>query len=203
MPTLYTGTQCPDSAYLHTPLIEICRATNQEALHIAAQQVTSYDYLLFTSRYAVKYWAEHCNMSILPCKPIVVSIGSATTQALLCAGANDVVQVEHDDSYGVVQWFSNQPRGKVFIPRSNIALPIIPNELQDLGFSVSTIVAYENQIPHNVCKVDLSTIERIIFTSPSTVRNFIQIYGSLPTDKQIVARGAITQEYIDRIRANS
>ncbi len=199
MLTLYTGTQSPNPSYIHTPLIEICKAQNQAALKQAAKQVEQYNYLLFTSRYAVQHWAEHCNISQLRAKPIIVSIGNSTTQALQLSGAQNIEQVEHDNSYGVAQWFAKQPRGRVLIPRSNLALPIIPNKLTELNFSVDTVIAYENRMPQQPHKVDLNTIERIIFTSPSTINNFIKLYGTLPLSKQLIARGIVTQQHLNNI----
>ena len=126
----------------------------------------------------------------------IVSIGSTTTEALRLAGAKIIKQVEKDDSYGVVDWFSRQLRGRVLIPRSNLALNIIPEGLRNLGYDVTTVTAYENRMPENVGKVDLDLIDTIIFTSPSTIDNFIRLYGYLPADKQLLTRGRITEKHL-------
>ncbi len=39
---------------------------------------------------------------------------------------------------------------------------------------------------------DLKTIDEIVFTSPSTVRGFLEIFGHLPQDKRWHAIGPIT-----------
>ena len=46
--TLYTGLVSPNPDYIHTPLIEI------EPVSFVEPSIEDYDYLLFTSRYAVK-----------------------------------------------------------------------------------------------------------------------------------------------------
>lgn len=136
----------------------------------------------------------------------IVSIGPTTTNALQQAGFKTVEQVEHDDSYGVIDWFSRQchkendhTQGSVLIPRSNLALPIIPDGLRRLGFEVETIVAYENHMPEQPQKVDLTQIDRIVFTSPSTLDNFLHLYGSLPRDKELLTRGAVTKQHLQNI----
>lgn len=198
MTTLYTGAICPDPTYLHTPLIEIARVDDDSELRTTASRLQEFDYLLFTSRFAVKYWAE--SGGGFDAKNLV-SIGTTTTAALRKMGvAITIHQPEKDDSYGVIDWFSTQEKGRVLIPRSNIALPLIPNGLRALGFAVDTVTAYINRMPSAPVKVNLDNIDRIIFTSPSTVDNFIRLYGEIPKGKEIVARGAVTkgrlEEYI-------
>ena len=193
MKTLYTGISCPDTSFVHTPLIEIKPVTDTSRLEKAADEVDTYDYLLYTSRHAVTYFQPRCQ------HPVIVSIGPVTTEALRLAGAETIKQVEKDDSYGVIDWFAEQPRGRVLIPRSNLALSIIPEGLRNLGFDVTTVTAYENRMPENAMKVDLSQVDTIVFSSPSTIDNFIRLYGKLPTDKQLLTRGRITERHLQEV----
>ena len=181
--TLYTGLVSPNPDYIHTPLIEI------KPIDYAVPPRERYDYLLFTSRYAVKHWKGGFSGRI-------VSIGPSTTQALKTAGAEDVEQTEIDDSYGVIDYFSRQPRGRVLIPRSNLALDIIPEGIKALGFDVETLTVYHNVYPRCVRRVNLSNIRRVVFTSPSTIDNFITTYGDLPSHIEYVTRGRITAQHL-------
>lgn len=182
--TLYTGMVCPNPDYIHTPLIEI------EAVSYSPPPATDYDYLLFTSRYAAKLWKGDFQGR-------VVSIGSTTTQALKDAGATEVEQTAQDDSYGVIEHFSRLPRGRVLIPRSNLALDIIPDGLRKAGFDVTTLTIYNNVYPRHVRRVNLSNIQRVVFTSPSTIDNFIKTYGELPSHIEYVTRGKITEQHLE------
>lgn len=193
MKTLYTGISCPDTSFVHTPLIEIKPVADTSRLEKAADEVDTYDYLLYTSRHAVTYFPPRC------LHPVIVSIGPVTTEALRLAGAETIKQVEKDDSYGVIDWFAEQPRGRVLIPRSNLALSIIPEGLRNLGFDVTTVTAYENRMPEDAMKVDLSLVDTIVFSSPSTIDNFIRLYGKLPTDKQLLTRGRITEKHLQEV----
>ena len=191
MTVLYTGAVCPNPEYLHTPLIEIVALENFSELQAAAKRLQEFDYLLFTSRFAVKYWAESGGGFDVK---NVVSIGAKTSEALQKLGVKNICQTAKDDSYGVIDWFSAQKKGRVLIPRSNIALPIIPDGLKALGFEVETITAYKNQMPANAQKVSLEKIDKIIFTSPSTVDNFVKLYGGIPKDKILETRGVVTEK---------
>ena len=194
MPTLYTGLISPDANYIHTPLIEIVPVDDDTQLRRAIADIDSYDYVLFTSRYAAKYLGA---LSVMHTR--IVSIGRTTTKALHQIGVEEVSEVEEDNSYGVVSWFSSQSRGRVLIPRSNLALPIIPEGLRQLGFEVDCVTAYINRMPEHPKKVNLDEIDRIVFTSPSTIDNFIRLYGALPEKKELVTRGPITEQHLQTI----
>ena len=194
MPTLYTGLTSPDANYIHTPLIEIVSVDDDTQLRRAIADIDSYDYVLFTSRYAAKYVGA---LSVMHTR--IVSIGRTTTKALHQIGVEEVDEVEEDNSYGVVSWFSSQSRGRVLIPRSNLALPIIPEGLRQLGFEVDCVTAYINRMPEHPKKVNLDEIDRIVFTSPSTIDNFIRLYGALPEKKKLVTRGPITEQHLQTI----
>ena len=194
MKTLYTGLTAHDASYIHTPLIEITPVDDDTALRRAADNIDSYDYVLYTSRYTATYMG-----ALLAKARKTVSIGSATTEALRQMGVKEIEQVERDNSYGVINWFSRQPRGRVLIPRSNLALPIIPDGLKALGFEVECITAYINRMPQHPQKVSLNEIARIVFTSPSTIDNFIRLYGRLPSGKELVTRGPVTERYLQTI----
>jgi uroporphyrinogen-III synthase len=59
------------------------------------------------------------------------------------------------------------------------------------GALVTEMTIYENTKP---AKRDLPSvnIEGVIFTSPSTVRNFLADYGTIPPSWQIMAKGPVT-----------
>jgi hypothetical protein len=111
-------------------------------------------------------------------------------------------QVEKDDSYGVIDWFARRrKKGTVLIPRSNLALPIIPEGLEKLGFKVTCVTAYLNLPPENPKMVPLRNIKQIIFTSPSTIDRFVELYGSLPEGITYKTRGQVTQQHLETKQA--
>lgn len=198
--TLYTGTVCPDKNMLHTPMIEIHPLEDTRMLDASIAKLADYDYLLFTSRYAVKYWFEAFHRLKKRVDDInmvkVVAIGDTTAEALRKEGIQDILLPDVDDSYGVMTLFDHLSRGKVLMPRSRLALSLIPDGLTERGFSVTTVTVYDNRCPAHIVKTDLRRVKKIIFTSPSTVDNFIQVYGSLPNHIRYRSRGRVTEEYI-------
>lgn len=265
-PTLYTGTlpaiEKRKADYTYTPLIEInyqqtyftFEDDTDEGLHNYYQGkdidepdadlgIYFANYILFTSQYSVNaaykdiqallYHEDAHNLCF-------ISIGDTTTEALHKAGVKDVIQVEKDNRYGVIEWFKKEkeklvaakPRyeqvikklnelyGKkeqnayyykeadflawydnrlVFYPHSSLSSEAIPLALQELGFSVDSVVAYNNELPKNPRRVNLNHFKRIVFTSPSTIDNFIKLYGKLPENTEFITRGPITQAHLEEV----
>jgi uroporphyrinogen-III synthase len=46
-------------------------------------------------------------------------------------------------------------------------------------------------------KPDLNHVQEIVFTSPSTVLAFLEIFGALPKGKKLIAIGPITQQQLE------
>ncbi len=203
VPTLYTGAVCRDPNAIHTPLIRIEPLADTRVLKESIGQLAQYDTLLFTSRFAVRYWLEAFRESGAPWSALtrltIVSIGPVTTEALRHEGIEQVVQTDADDSYGVLKWFANQSPRHILLPRSDLALDIIPEGLREQGHTLTTVTAYRNRCPDHPRKVNLSNIKRVIFTSPSTVDRFIKVYGELPSHIEYVCRGVVTQAHLDQL----
>ena len=265
-PTLYTGTlpaiEKRKADYTYTPLIEInyqqtyftFEDDTDEGLHNYYQGkdidepdadlgIYFANYILFTSQYSVN--AAYKDIQALlnhedAHNLCFISIGDTTTEALHKAGVKDVIQVEKDNRYGVIEWFKKEkeklvaakPRyeqvikklnelyGKkeqnadyykeadflawydnrlVFYPHSSLSSEAIPLALQELGFSVDSVVAYNNELPKNPRRVNLNHFKRIVFTSPSTIDNFIKLYGKLPENTEFITRGPITQAHLEEV----
>lgn len=209
---LVTGTDATPYLQLgtivHTPLIEIGRAQNSEGLKDSIDHLQEYDYLLFTSRYAVHYFftalicSGYDNRLLKGLK--IVSIGVTTSSELKEIGIQADFEAIDSTSDGVVELFrklreESGSTGKVLLPRSNIALPVIPQGLTGLGYELTCVTAYENRFPSNPKKVDLETVDTIVFSSPSCIDGFLKLYGQLPKCKQFVCRGSTTQNYLNHL----
>ena len=87
----------------------------------------------------------------------------------------------------------------VFYPHSSLSPEDIPLALQELGFNVLSAVVYNNELPKNPRRVNLNHFKRIVFTSPSTIDNFIKLYGKLPENTEFITRGPITQAHLEEV----
>ena len=243
-PTLYTGTlpaiEKRKADYTYTPLIEINYKIDHEwgleDIGISPVSKEWYDgewsyeleyfsdvsYILFTSQYAVEgfmrvikdtNYKKYSNQELK-----VISIGKTTTEALHKAGFKDVIQVEEDNRYGVIEWFKKErpkfleqhpieiDHGEeieeipaVLYPCSSLSPDDIPEALFALRYNVTKWTVYNNELPKNPRRVNLNHFKRIVFTSPSTIDNFIKLYGKLPENTEFITRGPITQAHLEEV----
>lgn len=54
-------------------------------------------------------------------------------------------------------------------------------------------------MPEHPRLVNLNHFKRIVFTSPSTIDNFIKLYGKLPENTEFITRGPITQKHLEEV----
>ena len=260
-PTLYTGTlpaiEKRKADYTYTPLIEISYHPSYFTKILEDHYFERYDgksftkycewdesqalYYIFTSQYGVHATLDYYDLIFKEQEEhVFISIGDTTTEALHKAGVKNVIQVEQDNRYGVIEWFKkekerldaekpqyeqimkkldelNDPDEQdayyykeedflqryenrlVFYPHSSLSPEDIPLALQELGFNVLSAVVYNNELPKNPRRVNLNHFKRIVFTSPSTIDNFIKLYGKLPENTEFITRGPITQAHLEEV----
>lgn len=256
-PTLYTGTlpaiEKRKADYTYTPLIEISYhpsyftkiLEDNYCEHYDGKSFTEYCewdesqalYYIFTSQYGVQATLDYYDLILKEQEEhVFISIGDTTTEALHKTGVKDVIQVEQDNRYGVIEWFKKEkerldaarPQYEhsfelfekmdldnydheladfvyryenrlVFYPHSSLSPEDIPLALQELGFNVLSAVVYNNELPKNPRRVNLNHFKRIVFTSPSTIDNFIKLYGKLPENTEFITRGPITQAHLEEV----
>ena len=212
--------------YTYTPLIEINNSSifslkdalyDEENYEYYKGKDLAWDdddekkpkYVVFTSQHSISSTIE-CIPELLEEQEnyIFISIGDTTTEALHNAGIKDVIQVEEDNRFGIIKWFekekekydeANARYEDIIYPHSSLSPEDIPLALQELGFSVKSFVAYKNVMPEHPRLVNLNHFKRIVFTSPSTIDNFIELYGKLPEDSEFITRGPITQKHLEEV----
>ena len=86
-----------------------------------------------------------------------------------------------------------------FFPRSSLSRNVIINFFQKNYilfqdcFIYDTITQKKQPIPN------LEDIDEIIFTSPSTIKAFLEIFSAIPLDKKLTTIGPITQKALSEI----
>ncbi len=170
------------------PTIDVVPPSSWDELDAALKAVETFDWLIFTSANAVKFFMERLrvlgkDVRILKGVKICV-VGPKTAESLEAHGLRaDLIPTEFK-AEGVLEALGGaQVKGKRFlIPRAKVAREIIPDKLRELGADVTVAVAYENVKPAaDVERVrrlfEEKKISAVTFTSSSTVHNFIEILG--------------------------
>ncbi len=200
---LYTGTNPQKYSALgeiiHFPMIQIepvpLVVANIERIKNTLHQ---YQFIVFTSRFGVKCFFEFLqarkySLENLQAKDFFV-IGQATATALREFGFEPAVVAEVESSEGLLEAIQEKHDVKnkaILFPRSNLPNPFLEDELKKLGAQVDVLAIYENTKPE-FRALPQNGIRNVIFTSPSTVNNFLKDYGKIPAKWRILSRGPLT-----------
>ena len=201
---LVTGTSADKyhklGTVIHQPLIEINRIEPNPELEEYLHNFDQFDWIFFTSRYTVQFFFEFLEFYGKDSRSLahlkIASMGKLTTDALKKHGIKPDLQPDDESSEGLINDIQLRkiPAGHVLIPRSNLGLPILPDNLAALGWEVIRPVFYENRYPDHLQKLDLTKVQTIVFPAPSCVTNFVRLYGQLPDDKKFIFRGKETEK---------
>ena len=206
---LYTGT---DPQQFHAagevipfPMIEIAPAKlTAGRIKTLLTDLVSYDIILFTSKFGVKYFFELMAREGYAAKKLsqktFVAIGRATAKAFAQEGVPVSLIARVETSEGLFQDMAEkfELRGKkILFPRSALPNPYLKQNLTAQGAMVDELTVYDNTPPaKRPLPVPEATIDQVVFTSPSTARNFLAAYGAIPRYWKISSRGAVTSAFL-------
>lgn len=126
------------------------------------------------------------------------AIGPRTAQELRTYGLTpDVVPTQYQ-AEGVIASLTQAgvDGSHILIPRAEVAREILPERLRELGATVDVIPVYRTIVP----MVDVASLTQqfydgqvavATFTSSSTVRNFVDVFGGRDRVRALVARVVI------------
>ncbi len=186
---------------LHWPLIEITPIIfSEEQKREILSSINQYDWIILTSRFAVQYFMEligELKYSLRNSQIKWAVIGRETARALRNYGIIPTLIPELETSQGLFKALTSQfdlKGKKMLFPRSALPNPYLKNELTKTGVQVTELIVYENKKPVVSKRPDLSQVNSVIFTSPSTVKNFLDLCGAVPQNWKIFSKGTLTQE---------
>jgi uroporphyrinogen III methyltransferase/synthase len=125
-------------------------------------------------------------------------VGKTTTKELEKRHISPDVESVTGSAEGLINYFKGMEpaKNKILLPRSDKGLKYFPDELRLSGNYVTDIPVYTNTVNENAVKTDLSEIRKIVFTSPSGVEAFTHLYGEIPGEVLLVAKGKTTENSI-------
>jgi len=202
---------------LHWPMIEIKPVSMSEAQQKdLLKAFESADIIVLTSWYAADCFLREIhkcqkaqllrlrkngslrevllNAAFFSDEAIFAVIGRRTAKALEAYNIHPTVVSQEETAEGLLKAITQHVdvRGKrILFPRSSLPNPFLKEALIARGALVTEITIYENTKP---AKRDLPSVnvDGVIFTSPSTVQNFLTDYGTIPVSWQIMAKGPVT-----------
>jgi len=202
---LYTGTN--PQRYQHLgdiisfPMIQISKAVISSAeIQNLIDTLPEYSMILLTSQFGVQYFFDilkkhRYNLEKLKSKDFIV-IGKTTAEALKKYHFDPILQASIETSQGLfeaIQQNLDVKNKNILFPRSALSNPFLKENLIKIGADVTEFVVYDNTKP-SMRPLPKENIESIIFTSPSTVKNFLKDYNIIPDQWKIFSKGPVTSK---------
>ncbi|MEO5896292.1 MAG: uroporphyrinogen-III C-methyltransferase [Vicinamibacterales bacterium] len=195
------------------PTIRIAPPHDDAALREACATVSTFDWIVFTSANAVdRLIAELlATGDVRDLKGVrICTVGPSTASRFQRYGIRvDLTPAEYRGEALLDALTAAGPlaKKKFLLPRADIAREVLADELREAGADVTEVVAYRTTLaePERGPDQDIygmlleGKIDAVTFTSASTVRNFVQIYGEdqaadLLRGTVVAAIGPVTAE---------
>jgi uroporphyrinogen-III synthase len=194
-------------------MIEIMPPLDTDSIDSSIRNLSKYDWVIFTSVHGVEFFLRRMAMLKIPASCLgcvrIAAIGPATSAAVQSIGRSPDYVPSKFLSESIARDLGNLQGKRVLLPRADIASKKLPLLLRDKGALVDEVVAYRTVMPrelkHDRLKTVLeSGVDIVIFTSPSTVRNFVNALGHVSVTKElsnvrIVCIGPVTAEAARRL----
>lgn len=173
---------------LHLPLVSFSEPRDVTPLDDAVRRLDQFDWILFTSRNAVKALASRFKILQIPPErlnhlllaPRVATIGSATDEEAVCVGFLTEYQARKSSAEDLAVELLGELRGKrVLLPRSDLADSRLPTMLREAGADVVEVVAYRTVVPALLDRtvvetIQLGNVDVITLFSPSAYHHLIE-----------------------------
>lgn len=195
---------------LECPTIKVVPPDDWKPLDTAIENISSYDWLVFTSVNGVNFFFERLFAKGKDARALgklnTAAIGPATERRLFNFGLKSDIVPKNYIAESIVEAFKDEDvKGKkILLPRAKDARPILPVELTKMGATVDEIISYyTKEVPDSATlllkQLKEDAIDLITFTSSSTVKNFKallpdNIFETQLKDITVACIGPITAE---------
>lgn len=188
----------------HFPIIEIIpRDFNLPEIVNVFADIPDYTHIIFTSKSGVKMFfsclkKQGFTVDALKGKEII-AVGKITARHIEERGVKVDKIAEDETQEGITHLLALEDLGKSYIllPQSSRARCALTHSLMLRNVRHQRCFLYDTKPKSPAVKPDLENFNEIIFTSPSTVEAFMEIFGKMPTLKKITAIGSITQSKLN------
>lgn len=199
-PSYYEGKK---AQIIHYPVIRIVPRMNS-FVQSAYSNLSECTHLLFTSKNAVQvFFQQFTSLGLskdLLQPMIIIAIGQVTANYVKKHIRCSFI-AEEETQEGIVAFLRTQPleHTHFFYPRSSLSRNVIVNFFRKENILFQDCLIYDTVTQKNQPIPYLEEIDEIIFTSPSTIKAFLEIFSAIPLDKKLVTLGPITQKMLSKV----
>ncbi len=183
---------------VHRPIVKCVGLDDYSKLDGMLKGLGRFNWLIFTSANGVKFFFERLRLKGLDARALcslkVAVIGKTTGLRLTSFGISADLVARTESSAGLLEEFKRlDMRDKnVFLPQATAASGELAQGLLGMGAAVEEVPVYQT-IEIEPADVDLEYIDKILFTSGSTVRAFVKKFGQVPARIKACCLGEPTQ----------
>ncbi|MGD0545737.1 MAG: uroporphyrinogen-III synthase [Candidatus Acidiferrales bacterium] len=171
------------------PTVSFAAVKNSKPLDAALRSLAEFDWILFTSQNAVRFFCQRLREMNLKedglqrPRPMVAAVGTATAAAATEEGFRvDTVPKNHSGEALAQELWGAIGDRKILLPRSDRADDRLPKALREAGANVTEIVAYRTAAPDSLDQKILKSIrdaevDAIVFASASAFRFLAECVG--------------------------
>lgn len=183
---------------IHRPIVKCTDLEDYSHLDELLKRLQQFDWLIFTSANGVRFFFKQLFAKCFDTRALfsvnVAAIGKTTAKQLTDFGILTDLIPEKESSAGLLEKFSTLEikNKKVLLPQAKFASQELADGLVSLGATVENIPVYKT-INTEPSDIDFQHIDKILFTSGSTVRAFSKIFGQVPQHIKAYCLGLPTQ----------
>ena len=136
------------------------------------------DWLVFTSTNGVRYYLDALDDSSLPASARIAAAGTATASALRQRGVDVAIVPDAFDGRHLAVAFEETDGRRFVLVQPIEAMPDLAEFLESRGGIVTRVVAYRTETASSDARsaaVLAEGVDAVTFTSPSTVRGFVEL----------------------------
>jgi uroporphyrinogen III methyltransferase/synthase len=180
---------------IHRPLIKSVPLDDYTQADKVLKRLNTFDWIVFTSTNGVEFFFQRLNAVGLDTRSIgtvkVAAIGQTTAEKLKTFGVLVDMQPNLESSTGLLDEFKKvSVKGKrILLVRPKVGSSMLLDGLTDAA--IEAVVVYRN-IDIEPEETDFDFIDQILFTSGSTIRAFLKLYGSVPDGVKVYCLGQPT-----------
>lgn len=190
------------SKLIHLPIIKTVPRDKNLCIH-DLKDVDTFTHLIFTSQTTVDIFFDLMNeipisKSLLQNK-IYLAVGQATKKKLESYLIENIWIAKNETQEGVIELIKEIPKENsyIFWPHSALSRKILSLFLKKENYHYRESIFYDT-VPHfDHEPINFNEIKEIIFTSPSTVDAFLNLYPTIPNKILFTAIGPITKKAIE------
>lgn len=183
---------------IHTPLVESLPLKNYNSFLDTLPAKNDFDWILFTSSYAVRYFFQALTDNEIDIRWLagsrIISIGPSTTRELKANRILCDLEAEKDTISGIIDLFQerNLLGRKILLPGPEGWFNSLQGYFEKVGYKVFSVPVFRNHSPQVPKEVDLKEIDIVVFSSPSDVKNFKSLYREWPEHMRVISADEAT-----------